>query len=270
MGLPGTELCSREGPSSVRDAKAFPPSFPAWFRQHGYTTVSVGKVSHHPGGRGGKDWDQDSIPEMPLSWDRHLLPAGSWQHPRGAMHGLANGEIRGDASNMDLFQAVAGPDSIYPDGLIVDEALSQLDRLTDAKEDKPFFLAVGIIRPHLPFGAPKKYLDLYDGVQLPPISHPTRPAGKTTWHRSGEFMKYNRWKRNPNDDADFSTEVRRHYAACVFVCGRLRLGELLNGWKLPAMLTIRSLFCGETTVGISVSMPFGESMRCLRSRCIHH
>ena len=57
------------------------PSMPAWFRKHGYTTVSVGKVSHHPGGRGGSDWDDDDQPEMPNSWDRHLLPAGPWQHP---------------------------------------------------------------------------------------------------------------------------------------------------------------------------------------------
>ena len=214
-GPSGNGALFARGAKVAKDASAYPPSFPAWFRQNGYTTVSVGKVSHHPGGRGGKDWDQDSIPEMPLSWDRHLLPAGPWQHPRGAMHGLANGEIRSDASKMDLFQAVEGPDSIYPDGLIVDEALSQLDQLAQAKGDKPFFLAVGIIRPHLPFGAPKKYLDLYEGVELPPIPYPTKPQGKTTWHGSGEFMKYNRWKRNPNTDAEFATEVRRHYAACV-------------------------------------------------------
>ena len=192
---------------------AVPPSMPTWFRQHGYTTVSVGKVSHHPGGRGGKDWDEDDKPEMPDSWDRHLLPAGPWQHPRGAMHGLANGEIRINAGKMDLFQAVEGPDSIYPDGLIIDESLQQLDQL--AKADQPFFLAVGIIRPHLPFGAPAKYLAPYRDAQLPPIPHPTKPPGKTTWHGSGEFMKYNRWKRNPNDDGDFATEVRKHYAACV-------------------------------------------------------
>ena len=51
------------------------PSMPAWFRKHGYTTVSVGKVSHHPGGRGGPDWDDKNQLEMPDSWDRHLLPA---------------------------------------------------------------------------------------------------------------------------------------------------------------------------------------------------
>ena len=89
---------------------SIPPSMPAWFRSHGYRTVSVGKVSHHPGGRGGGDWDDDSIPEMPDSWDRHLMPVGPWRHPRGAMHGLAHGEIRGKTEEMDLFQSVDGDD----------------------------------------------------------------------------------------------------------------------------------------------------------------
>jgi iduronate 2-sulfatase len=229
-GPSGNGALFARGSKVAKDPKSFPPSFPAWFRQNGYTTVSVGKVSHHPGGRGGKDWDQDSIPEMPLSWERHLLPSGPWQHPRGAMHGLANGEIRVKAGEMDLFQAVDGPDSIYPDGLIADEALRQLDQLTKVENDKPFFLAVGIIRPHLPFGAPKKYLDLYRDVELPPIAHPKKPSGKTTWHGSGEFMKYNRWKRNPNTDAEFATEVRRHYAACVSYADA-QVGKLLDRLK---------------------------------------
>ena len=194
---------------------AVDPSMPHWFRNHGYTTVSVGKVSHHPGGRGGPDWDRDSEPEMPKSWDRHLLPAGPWQHPRGAMHGLANGEIRNNAKEMDVLQSVEGPDSIYPDGLITDEAIKQLDRLAADAETTPFFLAVGIIRPHLPFGAPAKYMHHYANVDLPEIPHPQKPEGKTTWHGSGEFMKYNRWKRDPNQDAEFATKVRLHYAACV-------------------------------------------------------
>ena len=50
---------------------------------------------------------------------------------------------------------------------------------------------------------------------MPPTPHPEKPKGKTTWHGSGEFMKYNRWNRNPNTDADFAMDVRRHYAACV-------------------------------------------------------
>ena len=219
MGRPATARFFKTARGRQRDR-----NFPAWFRAQGYTTVSVGKVSHHPGGRGGADWDDTAQPEMPGAWDRHLLPVGSWQHPRGAMHGLANGEIRKNAKDMDIFQAFDGPDTAYPDGLITNEALKQMDGL--AKGGKPFFLAVGIIRPHLPFGAPAKYLKHYRDAKLPATLHPQKPTGKTTWHGSGEFMKYNRWKRNPTTDAEFAIEVRKHYAACVSYADAM-VGRLL-------------------------------------------
>jgi len=220
------------GAKLLKDKDSVPPSMPAWFRQRGYTTVSVGKVSHHPGGRGGKDWDDGSQLEMPLSWDRHILPAGPWKHPRGAMHGLAHGEIRVNAKQMDLIQAQKGDDSIYPDGLIVDEALSQMKQLSADRKQKgmPFFLAVGIIRPHLPFGAPEKYYQPYKDADLPDVPHPNKPKGKTTWHGSGEFMKYNRWGRNPNNDREFSLLVRKHYAACVTYADSL-VGRLIDQLK---------------------------------------
>ncbi|TWT51219.1 Arylsulfatase [Rubripirellula amarantea] len=190
------------------------PSMPAWFRDHGYTTVSVGKVSHHPGGRGGQLWNDDSILEMPHSWDRHLLPAGPWKHPMGWMHGLADGEIRKSAGEMDVYQSADGDDETYPDGISVNESLRQLDLLA-SDGDQPFFLAVGILRPHLPFGAPAKYMRPYVDRVFPPTPHPAKPEGKTTWHGSGEFMKYNRWGQDPNTDASFAMKVRKHYAACV-------------------------------------------------------
>ncbi|MEC5129644.1 sulfatase [Verrucomicrobiales bacterium BCK34] len=199
----------------VAKPESVDPSMPAWFKDRGYTTVSVGKVSHHPGGLGGPDWNDPSLPEMPNSWDRNLLPFGPWQHPRGWMHGLANGEIRVKAGEMDLFQAVEGPDTIYPDGAAVDLTLEELEALGKGAPEKPFFLATGILRPHLPFGAPAGYLELYNDVELPATPHPTKPEGKTTWHKSGEFMKYNRWGKDPNTDPAFALEVRRHYAACV-------------------------------------------------------
>lgn len=209
----------------LRDGQPVPPSMPSWFRFHGYTTVSVGKVSHHPGGWGGPDWNDLSQPEMPDSWDRQLLPAGPWQHPRGWMHGLANGEIRGDARLMDVFQAVDGPDTIYPDGISIEEALRQIEMLSG--HSRPFFLAVGILRPHLPFGAPARYIEPYREIDLPPIAHPERPTWRTTWHGSGEFMKYNRWGRDPNADDQFADEVRRHYAACVSYADA-QVGKLIS------------------------------------------
>ncbi len=191
-----------------------PPSMPQWFRQHGYRAVSVGKVSHHPGGLGGADWDDSAQPEMPGAWDAHICPSGPWQHPRGFMHGLAHGQMREQAEAMDVFQSVAGDDSIYPDGLTTEEALRQIETLA-ADGSSPFFLAVGLLRPHLPFGAPAQYMQPYLHAVLPPIAHPHKPSGQSTWHNSGEFMRYHRWDRDPNRDAQFADEVRKHYAACV-------------------------------------------------------
>ena len=213
----------KEAPSSVK------PSMPEWFKSHGYTTVSIGKVSHHPGGRGGDDWNDSTIIEMPNAWDKHLMPVGPWGHPRGTMHALSNGDIRVNPSDMDVYQTIAGDDSSYPDGAATDEAVKQLNALA-SNNTQPFFLAVGIIKPHLPFGAPKTYFDRYDGVELPEIAHPQKPTGKTTWHASHELMGYNRWGKDPNTDSAFADSVRRHYAACVSYADA-QVGKVLAALK---------------------------------------
>jgi iduronate 2-sulfatase len=212
-GPPSNEALFQRAEQLKVSPEAVFPSMPEWFRTHGYVTAAVGKVSHHPGGRGGENWNASDVVEVPNAWDRELMPVGEWQHPRGAMHGLANGEIRVNQNEMDVFQTVKGPDTIYPDGLIAEEGLRQLEELVAKKQ--PFFLAIGLIKPHLPFGAPKKYMDFYEGVDLPPIVHSEKPEGRTTWHESGEFMAYNRWGIDPREDLSFAEEVRRHYAACV-------------------------------------------------------
>jgi len=264
-GPPGNDALFERAKKMGEDPGSVPPSMPEWFRRQGYTTVSVGKVSHHPGGRGGKDWDDGATAEMPGAWDRHLMPVGEWQHPRGAMHGLAHGETRKRSPDMDVFQAVEGPDTIYPDGLIVEEALKQMDAL--ARGGKPFLLAIGIIRPHLPFGAPKKYLDLYEGVEFPPIPHPGRPEGKTTWHGSREFMQYNRWERDPRQEDAFARDVRRHYAACVSYAdaqvGRImaRLAQLgLEGKTIVVVWGDHGWHLGEHSVWGKHTL-FEESLR---------
>jgi len=141
------------------------------------------------------------------------------------MHGLAEGRVRGN-KDTPAIEAFDGPDDSYPDGGITAQALRDLDALAAA--DAPFLLAVGLIRPHLPFGAPKRYLDLYDDVELPPIPHPQRPEGRTTWHGSGEFINnYVHDGRDPRRDPAYADLVRRHYAACVSYADAL-VGQLLD------------------------------------------
>jgi iduronate 2-sulfatase len=213
-GAPDNNALFQRADELRANPEGVPPSMPEWFRGNGYTTVSVGKVSHHPGGLGGADWNNKKMVEMPGAWDESLLPVAGWQHPRGVMHGLANGEVRSkERGTMDVLQSAEGPDNIYPDGHITEEALSWLDRLGES--DQPFFFAVGLIRPHLPFGAPKQYLDLYDRVEIPEVRNGEKPEGVSTWHASSEFMQYNLWGKDPREDKEFALRVRKHYAACV-------------------------------------------------------
>ena len=221
---PNTAIFERAAALSGGGGDTIPPTMPEWFRDHGYRTVSVGKVSHHPGGLGGESWNDSTVIEMPGAWDAALMPADEWQHPRGSMHGLANGEIRSrEPHTMPPLQSIEGSDSIYPDGRITGEALQQLDAL--AAGESPFFLAVGLIKPHLPFGAPQRYLDLYADVDLPAIPNPEQPLPPSTWHESGEFRRYE-LAADPLVDAAYATELRRHYAACVSYADA-QIGKLL-------------------------------------------
>ncbi|WP_339839205.1 sulfatase [uncultured Maribacter sp.] len=203
------------------------PSMPEWFRNNGYTTVSVGKVSHHPGGKGGDNWNDSNILEMPNAWDKHIMPVAEWESPKGAMHGLAYGKVR-TPDNRNIIEVVDGNDNSYPDGHIAEEGLRQLGEL--AKGDKPFFLAIGLIKPHLPFGVPKKYLDRYENIQIPPALHSEKPKGKTTWHGSGEFMNYNRWDKDPREDKKFELELKKYYAACVSYADK-HVGDIIQKLK---------------------------------------
>jgi arylsulfatase A-like enzyme len=65
------------------------------------------------------------------------------------------------------------PDNAYYDGAQTDYAIDKLKELKNGK--KPFFLAVGYYRPHLPFNAPKKYWDLYDRSKIPLATNPHLP-----------------------------------------------------------------------------------------------
>lgn len=232
-GSYGNQALFQRAEQFAKDPSSVPPSMPEWFRRNGYTTVSVGKVSHHPGGWGGDYWDDRTIIEMPGAWDQQLMPVGDWQHPRGSMHGLAYGEIKTGLSftksKLDALQSADGPDTIYHDGLIADEGELQLEKL--AGSDKPFFLAIGLIKPHLPFGAPAKYMEPYVGKELPPIAHPDKPEGISTWHASGEFFnQYLHYGKDPREDAEYAEAVRKHYAACVTYADK-HVGDFLEKLK---------------------------------------
>jgi arylsulfatase A-like enzyme len=82
------------------------------------------------------------------------------------------------------------PNNAYNDGANVLQARDILGELSKSK--KPFFLAVGLAKPHLPFVAPKKYWDMYKREDMPlakyqqVTTNPIEPA----YHTSGEIRAY--------------------------------------------------------------------------------
>jgi arylsulfatase A-like enzyme len=102
--------------------------------------------------------------------------------------------------------------------------------LGDLKKDgKPFFLAVGFRKPHLPFSAPKKYWDLYDRESIPPPASNKHPEGAPepavrSW---GELEGYSDIPKNGKLSVTKTQELRHGYYACVSYVDALT-GRLLK------------------------------------------
>lgn len=154
---------------NIRESNSKPDSIfslPQLFKENGYRTVGIGKISHQPGGV------MDSlqtIHEVPFSWNETYAPVGEWNDPWQAFFSYEGGKARTSYYNrptnrtLPPFEAAEVTDNGYADGLNAEEAVKQLRRL----KDTTFFLAVGFYKPHLPFNAPKKYWDLYDPDEIP-------------------------------------------------------------------------------------------------------
>ncbi|WDE95530.1 sulfatase [Lentisphaera profundi] len=186
-------------------------SLPELFRRSGYVTSVIGKVSHTADGRNfsynGKGKGDD---EVPFAWDWKKTPFGEWKRAWGCFFAYANGKHREDGSGYKPrmeFEDVA--DNELPDGMNTDEALRQLDEL----KDKRFFLSLGFYKPHLPFVAPKKYWDMYEGVDIKLAKH-NKKGYTAYWHGSGEFYKYQGDKTKPLSEKE-QLKHRRAYYACI-------------------------------------------------------
>ncbi|MBI5692145.1 MAG: sulfatase [Verrucomicrobia bacterium] len=158
-----------------------------WFGRHGYATVSLGKIWHAPGGDSGDTWDEVWHPKAPdfvgqpdpaaAPANVEGKPARNRKAERAAKKGKrAETGDGGGVSHRPVSEALEVPDETYRDGLLAAAAVDRLRRLAASRE-KPFLLAVGFHKPHLPFVAPKKYWDLYDRSRLPLPSQPQFPAG---------------------------------------------------------------------------------------------
>ena len=187
-----------------------PTSLPQWFRENGYHTVQTGKVSHSPDGY---QWRRDGYryfrtgdaQEMPGAWDELITPAGQWETPWFAFFGYAGGDTRREGYRPAVEMADVD-DTGYPDALLAEAAIEKLGEL--ARKDQPFFYAVGLYKPHLPFTAPKKYWDLYDRDTIDMTDVDLSRRG------GGEMWNYAH-RRSDLDDPNHAKKLRHGYFASV-------------------------------------------------------
>lgn len=225
-------------------------------KRNGYYTVGIGKISNYVDGYlYGYTQPVSTRPELPYSWDEMLFDAGKWGTGWNAFFGYADGSNRQSRNKqVPPYECADVPDEGYPDGLTANLAIRKLQELSG--KEKPFCLAVGFFKPHLPFTAPKKYWDLYDEASIPLSPSPDIPDGthRFALHNSDEFNGYlcgdEKVSLDKRASDTYARKLRHAYFACISYVdaqvGKLlkeldRLGEAENtivvvwgdhGWHL--------------------------------------
>jgi iduronate 2-sulfatase len=201
-------------------------SLPQHFKNHGYTSLSLGKIFHHSEREPGDD---------PQSWSE---PA--WYHGEPYKHWFTQESLdyvkqlkalpkaqQAKQLRAAPFEAADEPDASYPDAQTAAKAIETLQRLK--AEAKPFFLGVGFVKPHLPFTCPQKYWDLYPEASIQLAANAQRPkdAPEPAFHNNYELRSYGTVPENgPISDA-MALKLIRGYRACVSFMDA-QLGRVLD------------------------------------------
>ena len=216
-------------PIHFREAKPNAITIPQWFRRSGYTAVSHGKIYHNPT-PDPQSWSEPirSLPSLPDPY-----PEGTREQIRKVAAQLPAKDWRKNSLRPPSTAAPNLPDDQLIDGAQTNLAIEDLKRL--AKKEDPFFLAMGYIRPHLAWVAPKKYWDLYDPTTLPVLEEqiitPNTPP--YALHNNSELTHYSDLIDFPRPwhDQTISSEKARSlmhgYYACVSYIDA-QIGRLLD------------------------------------------
>jgi arylsulfatase A-like enzyme len=140
-------------------------TLPDHFRRNGYWTEGAGKNFHHtPGFNDPGAWDNYyhwAPGVVELGWE------GGYQRPPDPEPSEPGWPDLKPSSGEFDGAALSVPDEEMPDYKVVEHGIEFLGKYSG---EKPFFLAVGIFRPHQPWYVPAKYFDLYpeESIELPP------------------------------------------------------------------------------------------------------
>ncbi|MDB6029387.1 MAG: arylsulfatase family protein [Verrucomicrobiales bacterium] len=176
------------------------------FKQAGYYVAGAGKIYHG-----------DTF--YPSEWDDYMKRIGNDEEQHGP-----KGVTKLEAFHTPLQHDLKDQD--LADWGITDYAIEQLGK----KHDRPFFLACGLHKPHLPWVVPRKYYDLFplESIQLPPHRDDdlkdVPKAGVRMAHTAehAEIVKNDRWK----------SAVQSYLAAIAYT--DMNVGRLLDALEKSA------------------------------------
>jgi iduronate 2-sulfatase len=191
-----------------RDTQPDVVTLPQHFKAHGYHTEAIGKIYHDPPRfRDGPSWS------VPPQLDDTEAVRGKYAAPANLQIYQPDGK-RGQ-EKAAATEAADVPDDAYIDGRVAELACRRLREL--GRQSRPFFLAVGIRRPHLPFSAPKRYWDLYDAAKLTRVSHAKPPQGAPTiaLHPSTELRGYTDMPKQGEWTSEQIATLRHGYYAAT-------------------------------------------------------
>lgn len=153
-----------------RDLKGFENTItlPQYFERNGYKTAAAGKIFHSPRGTA-------KIPKPGSD------PGSFQEEHKGGLGGKYPNKEHMQSHGLNLKErGVTGSFIRSFDWYPVDvedednndwKSADYCAKFLEQEHDKPFFVACGIFRPHLPWFAPEKYFDLYDleGIIIPEV-----------------------------------------------------------------------------------------------------
>ena len=185
-------------------------TLPKLFKTNGYTTISNGKVLHVPDDSAG-DWDE------------------VWRPSKETLNyfNSDNKELISQKQRGNPFEAATVEEGQYLDGKIAAKGIADLKKLKNA--GKPFFLAMGFMKPHLPFNAPQKYWDMYtiENVSLPESYQQPKTTPSKAFHNFGELRTYSNVPKKGPVSTTLAKQLIQGYYACVsFVDAQI--GKLLD------------------------------------------
>jgi arylsulfatase A-like enzyme len=194
-------------------------TLPQHFKQNGWHTRAFGKIFHI--------YDESMLgnEDDPESWSlpQQLPTVPVWGPKQNELRDRLIEKARAEGKVFshphDWPRAETWDDSDIPDDEMQDgntTAFAEKFLKSRSGSDEPFFLAVGYLRPHLPFNAPRKYWDLYDPSTLKLPTFRQRPHGAPPWSvNQGIVKNYHNMPALDSVDEAFLQRYLQAYLACV-------------------------------------------------------